>query len=108
MTPLAWLRNFEEAPTTAHINGLLERLRYVRGIGIDPAIGAKIPDFRFAQFMREGGVAPALLLSAHSLNRRRAPLIAAVRNLDTRLAVVPLRMFARLCDSMCTRAGAGR
>src|SRR3546814_2181506 len=27
MTPLAWLRNFEEAPTTANINGLLERLR---------------------------------------------------------------------------------
>src|SRR3546814_4539585 len=23
MTPLAWLRNFEEAPTTANINGLL-------------------------------------------------------------------------------------
>src|SRR3546814_3782919 len=30
MTPLAWLRNFEEAPTTANINGLLERLRDVR------------------------------------------------------------------------------
>ena len=28
MTPLAWLRNFEEAPTTANINGLLERLGY--------------------------------------------------------------------------------
>ena len=27
MTPLAWLRNFEEAPTAANINGLLERLR---------------------------------------------------------------------------------
>src|SRR3546814_7365560 len=40
-----------------------------RGIGIDPAIGAKIPDFRFAQFMREGGVAPAFLLSDYSLNK---------------------------------------
>src|SRR3546814_6675432 len=25
MTPLAWLRNFEEAPTAANINGLLKR-----------------------------------------------------------------------------------
>lgn len=40
MTPLAWLRNFEEAPTAANINGLLERLRYVRGIGIHPVVGA--------------------------------------------------------------------
>src|SRR3546814_5280402 len=44
MTPLAWLRNFEEAPTAANINGLLERLRYVRGIGIHPVVGGAIPE----------------------------------------------------------------
>lgn len=108
MTPLAWLRNFEEAPTTANINGLLERLRYVRGIGIDPAIGAKIPDFRFAQFMREGGVAPAFLLSDYSLNRRRATLIAAVIDLDARLADGAIQMFDRLVGSLFTRARRGR
>ena len=79
MTPLAWLRNFEEAPTAANINGLLERLRYVRGIGIHPVVGGAIPEFRFAQFVREGGVAPAFLLSDYSVNRRRATLTAAVR-----------------------------
>src|SRR3546814_5646366 len=104
MTPLAWLRNFEEAPTTANINGLLERLRYVRGIGIDPAIGAKIPDFRSAQFMREGGVAPAFLLSDYSLNRRRATLIAAVIDLDARLADGAIQMFDRLVGSLFTRS----
>ena len=108
MTPLAWLRNFEEAPTTANINGLLERLSYVRGIGIDPAIGAKIPDFRFAQFMREGGVAPAFLLSDYSLNRRRATLIAAVIDLDARLADGAIQMFDRLVGSLFTRARRGR
>src|SRR3546814_10700061 len=108
MTPLAWLRNFEEAPTTANINGLLERLRYVRGIGIDPAIGAKIPDFRFAQFMREGGVAPAFLLSDYSLNRRRATLIAAVIDLDARLADGAIQMFDRLVGSLFPRARRGR
>ncbi|KAH3553322.1 hypothetical protein KXW50_009341, partial [Aspergillus fumigatus] len=77
MTPLAWLRNFEEAPTAANINGLLERLRYVRGIGIHPVVGGAIPEFRFAQFVREGGVAPAFLLSDYSVNRRRATLTAA-------------------------------
>ena len=86
LCPAGAERDFEEAPTTANINGLLEQLRYVRGIGIDPAIGTKIPDIRFAQFMREGGAAPAFLLSDYSLNRRRATLVAAVIDLDARLA----------------------
>jgi|TARA_B100000378_G_scaffold228702_1_gene193201 TnpA family transposase len=108
MTPLAWLRNFEEAPTTANINGLLERLRYVRGIGIDPTIATKIPDFRFAQFMREGGAAPAFLLSDYSLNRRRATLVAAVIDLDAKLADNAIQMFDRLVGSLFTRARRGR
>lgn len=108
MTPLAWLRNFEEAPTTANINGLLERLRYVREIGIDPAIGARIPDFRLAQFMREGGAAPAFLLSDYSLGRRRATLVAAVIDLEVRLADAAIQMFDRLVGSLFTRARRGR
>jgi hypothetical protein len=72
MTPLAWLRNFEEAPTATNINGLLERLRYVRDIGIDPSVAKAIPEFRFTQLVREGAVAPAFLLSDYSINRRRA------------------------------------
>ncbi|EIZ79380.1 hypothetical protein WSK_2039 [Novosphingobium sp. Rr 2-17] len=108
MTPLAWLRNFEEAPTTTNINGLMERLRYVRGIGIDPAIGTRVPDFRFAQFMREGGAAPAFLLSDYSLNRRRATLVAAVIDLDAKLADNAIQMFDRLVGSLFTRARRGR
>src|SRR3546814_10006549 len=82
MTPLAWLRNFEEALTAANINGLLERLRYVRGMGIDASVSRAIPDFRFTQFVRQGGVAPAFLLSDYSINRRRATLAAAAIDLD--------------------------
>lgn len=108
MTPLAWLRNFEEAPTTANINGLLERLRYVRGIGIDAAIATKIPEFRFAQFMREGRAAPAFLLSDYSPNRRRATLIAAMIDLDSRLADAAIQMFDRLVGGLFTRARRGR
>ena len=108
MTPLAWLRNFEEAPSAANINGLLERLRYVRSIGIDPAVGDTIPEFRFAQFVREGGVAPAFLLSDYSVNRRRAMLTAAVIELEARLADATVQMFDRLIGSMFTRARRGR
>jgi len=108
MTPLAWLRNFKEAPTAANINGLLERLRYVRGISVDPAVGGAIPEFRFAQFVREGGVAPAFLLSDYSVNRRRATLTAAVIDLEARLADAAIQMFDRLIGGMFTRARRGR
>lgn len=108
MTPLAWLRNFEEAPTAANINGLLERLRYVRGIGIHPVVGGAIPELRFAQFVREGGVAPAFLLSDYSVNRRRATLTAAVIDLEARLADAAIQMFDRLIGGMFTRARRGR
>jgi hypothetical protein len=108
MTPLAWLRNFEETPTAANINGLLERLRYVRDIGIDPAVGRAIPEFRFAQFVREGGVAPAFLLSDYSVNRRRATLTAATIDLETKLADASIQMFDRLIGGMFTRARRGR
>lgn len=108
MTPLAWLRNFEEAPTAANINGLLERLRYVRRIGIDPAIGARIPEFRFVQFMREGRAAPAFLLGDYSPNRRRATLVAAMIDLESRLADAAIQMFDRLIGGLFTRARRGR
>src|SRR3546814_13002531 len=108
MTPLAWLRNCEEAPTAANINGLLERRRYVRGIGIHPVVGGAIPEFRFAQLVREGGVAPAFLLSDYSVNLRRAPLMAAVIDLEARLADAAIHMSARLIGGMFTRARSGR
>ena len=108
MTPLAWLRNFEQAPTTSNIKGLLKRLRYVREIGIIPVIGARIPDFRLAQFMREGRAAPAFLLSDCSVDRRRATLVAAVIDLEARLADAAIEMFDRLVGSLFTRARRGR
>jgi hypothetical protein len=108
MTPLAWLRAYDEAPNAANINGLLERLRFVRAIGIDPAVGTAIPEFRFAQFVREGGVAPAFLLSDYGLNRRRATLAAAVVDLEARLADHAIQMFDRLIGGMFSRAKRGK
>ena len=108
MTPLAWLRNFEEAPTASNINGLLERLRYVRAIDIDAGVAKSIPEFRFTQLVREGGVAPAFLLSDYSVNRRRATLAAAAIDLEAKLADAAIQMFDRLIGGMFTRARRGR
>src|SRR3546814_2121401 len=53
-------------------------------------------------------LAPAFLLSDYSLNRRRATLIAAVIDLDARLADGAIQMFDRLVGSLFTRARRGR
>jgi hypothetical protein len=108
MTPLAWLRNYEEAPTAANINALLERLHYVRDIGIDENVSKAIPEFRFTQFVREGGVAPAFLLSDYSVNRRRATLVAAVIDIQAKLSDSAILMFDRLVAGIFTRARRGR
>jgi hypothetical protein len=108
MSPLAWRRNFEEAPTAANINGLLARLRYARGMGINAVVSRAIPEFRFVQFVREGSVAPSFLLSDYSLNRRRATLTAAVIDLEARLADAAIQMFDRLIGGLFTRARHGR
>src|SRR3546814_6356046 len=77
-------------------------------LGIHPVVGGAIPEFRFAQFVREGGVAPAFLLSDYSVNRRRATLTAAVIDLEARLADAAIQMFERLIGGMFTRARRGR
>jgi hypothetical protein len=53
-------------------------------------------------------VAPAFLLSDYSLNRRRATLVAAVIDLEARLADGAIQMFDRLIGGMFTRARRGR
>src|SRR3546814_20848899 len=77
-------------------------------MGIDASVSRAIPDFRFTQFVRQGGVAPAFLLSDYSINRRRATLAAAAIDLDVKLADATLHMFDRLIGGMFTRARRGR
>jgi hypothetical protein len=57
--------------------------------------------------MREGRAAPAFLLSDYSVDRRRATLVAAVIDLEARLADAAIEMFDRLVGA-CLRARRGR
>jgi len=77
VTPLAWLRDTGDSPSARNLAGILARLSYVRGIGIDARVAESIHERRFRQLVREGAVAPAFLLSDYSLRRRRATLAAA-------------------------------
>lgn len=108
MTPLAWLRDMPGSPSTKNMNALLKRLRFIRDLGIEPAISLATTGFRFGQFVREGSVAPPFLLADYSHNRRRATLAAAVVNLEVKLADAAILMFERLIGGLFTRAKRGQ
>lgn len=108
-TPLAWLRDAPESPSTINFNAILERLSAVRAIGAPAAvIVASVHEHRFRQFVREGAVAPAFLLSDYSAGRRRATLVASLVELETRLSDAAVEMFDKLVGSLFTRARRGQ
>ncbi|SEF07583.1 Transposase and inactivated derivatives, TnpA family [Rhizobiales bacterium GAS188] len=107
-SPLAWLRDIPESPSTTNINCIVERLAFVRAIGVPADIAGAVHEHRFRQFVREGAVAPAFLLSDYSAGRRRATLVASLVDLEARLSDAAVEMFDKLVGSLFTRAKRGQ
>jgi TnpA family transposase len=104
VTPLAWLRDVGDSPSAKSLSGILERLAFVRKIGLSVNVGSAIHETRFQQLVREGAVAPAFLLSDYSSQRRRATLVASVINLQSSLADAAIAMFSKLTASLFSKA----
>jgi hypothetical protein len=107
-SPLAWLRDIPELPSTTNINCIVERLAFVHAISVPTNIGGAVHEHRFRQFMREGATAAAFLLSDYSARRRRATLVASLADLETRLSDAAAEMFEKLVGSLFTRAKRGQ
>ena len=103
-TPLAWLRNAPRSPKADHVGELIERLRFVREIGLSAQAAARIHDDRFQQFIREGRISDAHQLGRYAVHRRRAILAAAVIDLEVRLTDSLLDMADKLIGSLFARA----
>ena len=107
MTPLAWLRDIPESPSAAGMAAITERIAYVRAIGIDPAVAEAIHERRFDQYVREGAVAPAFLLSGYSVLRRRATVVAQLVDLEWRLNDAAVDMFDKMVGSLFAKGRRG-
>jgi len=107
-SPLAWLREIPESPSAANMSAITERLAYVRAIAIDSTITATIHERRFAQYAREGEVAPAFLLSGYSVGRRRAIVVAQLIILESRLSDAAADMFDKMVGSLFAKGRRGR
>ena len=62
-TRFHWLRSAPDAPGAMNLVGLTERIAFLRTLGIDPRLQARIPSGRWDQMVREGDATPAWLAS---------------------------------------------
>jgi TnpA family transposase len=103
-TPFAWLRNAPSSPKAYHVGQLIERLRFVRDIGLSADASARVHDQRFQQFIREGRISDAHQLGRYATRRRRAILAANVIDLEARLTDALLDMADKLIGGLFARA----
>ena len=81
----AWLRDYSESPAPSNIIALLDRLEYVRGLGIGAERSARIHAARLGRLVDEGAIMTVQHIADLEPARRTAILVAQVSNLETRL-----------------------
>lgn len=104
ITRLAWLKAIPAAAKPDHVREILDRLRFVRTIGIPAKASAMIHPDRYRQFVREGRASPAYLIERYTASRRRATLVALLIDLEERLTDAAIEMADKLIGSVFARA----
>lgn len=95
-TRFQWLRSAPDAPGAMNLVGLTERITFLRTLGIDPRLQARIPSGRWDQMVREGDATPAWLASDFNASRRRAMIVAQIIKLGQKLTDDAVMMFIKL------------
>lgn len=102
---LAWSRDVSGAPKADNVRNLIEKLRHIRALEIDPSVQGDIHPDRYAQLAKEGRVTSAHLLGRYAPDRRHAILVAAIIDLEARLTDAALDMADRMIGASFTRGG---
>jgi hypothetical protein len=100
----AWLRSYVESPAPTNLLALLDRLEYVRGLGIDASRAKKIHPARLGRLLAEAAVMTVQHIADLEPARRTAILVAQVVDLETRLADATLAMFEKYMGSLFSKA----
>lgn len=99
-----WLRDCPESPAPSNMIELLDRLDYVRSLGVDAERARRIHPGRLIRLVEEGGIMTAQHIADLEPARRTAILVAQVAHLDTRIADATLAMFEKYIGSLFTKA----
>ena len=97
---LAWLRQTAYAATSGNFPKLIERLRQVRALGIEPERATGIHQNHWLKLAREGGRSTVQHLAELEPLRRYATLTALVLELTATLTDEALNMFEHLIASL--------
>jgi len=101
---LVWLRQMPEATKPAAMLSLIERVKHVRAIGIDPARGHRVHQARLAQLVREAGRTTAQHIAGFERQRRHATLVGVTLDLSANLTDQAIDLFDRLVGTMLRKA----
>ena len=104
MTRLTWLRNASQSPAPANILGLIERIQFVRTLGVDAERRQAIPSGAFDRIARDAMKMTVQHLADAVAPRRHALLVAAALSLETGLVDATLLMFDKLMGSLSRKA----
>ncbi len=103
-TPLTWLREWPEAPRQKNLASLVERLQYVRKLGVGPDRERRIHQARYAAIARETAILSAQHLSRFDTPRRLSTLVVFAREMEAVLTDAALAMFDKMLGSVFRRA----
>lgn len=96
----ASLRDYSQSPPPSNIVSVLDRLEYVRALGIEPGQVRHIHAARLARLTDEGAIMTVQHIADLEPVRRTAILVAQVANLETRLTDAALAMFEKYVGTL--------
>ena len=103
-TPLAWLREWPEAPRQKNLMALIERLQLVRKLGVGPDREKRIHRARYAAIAREMAILVPCDISRFDTPRRLATLVVFAREIEAILTDAALVMFDKMLGGVFRRA----
>ena len=103
-TPLAWLREWPEAPRQKNLVALVERLQAVRKLGVGPDREKRIHRARYAAIAREIAILVPRDISRFDTPRRLATLVVFAREMEAVLSDAALAMFDKMLGAIFRRA----
>jgi TnpA family transposase len=103
-TSLAWLRDWSEAPTLRNLAGIIERLKVIRSIGLEPGRHLRIHQARYAALVKEAALISAQHAGDASGERRLALLTAFAVEQEVILTDAGIAMFTKMLGSVLRRA----
>ena len=100
----AWLRDLPESPAPSNMVQLLDRLEYVRELGVGVDRARRVHPVRLGRLVEEAAIMSAQHITDLEPVRRTAILVAQITEMETKLADATLAMFEKYMGSLFTKA----